>query len=160
MEISIIADRKVQAASNHRRFAMKLVVLFAWAVFILPFSAAQDNSAKSTASDDSESVIIGDWRGESVCQVRESACHDEDSQYHFSMIADKPHWYSLRADKIVDGKPVTMGTIDCLYDAGKHTLTCDYPRGVFLFTIEGSKMTGTMTLPDKTLWRKLSLKKV
>src|SRR5260221_5521005 len=81
MEILIIADRKVQAASNHRRFAMKLVVLFAWAVFILPFSAAQDNSAKSTASDDSESVIIGDWRGESVCQVRESACHDEDSQY-------------------------------------------------------------------------------
>ena len=139
---------------------MKLLVLFASAVFILPFSAAQSNSSKSTASVDPESAIVGDWRGESVCQVRESACHDEDSLYHLSKVAEKPHWYSLRGDKIVDGKPVTMGTIDCLYDGEKHSLTCDYPRGVLLFTIEGSKMTGTMTLQDKTLWRKLTLKKV
>jgi hypothetical protein len=135
------------------------LVIFVLAAFVVPFTAAQSNSAKSTTSDPG-STIVGDWRGESVCQVRESACHDEDSLYHVSKIADKPHWYSLRGDKIVDGKPVTMGTVDCLYDTEKHTLTCEYPRGVFLFTIEGSKMTGTMTLPDKTLWRKLSLKKV
>src|SRR5229473_7939326 len=160
MEIPIIADTLVYAASNQRRFGMKLVALFAFAAFIWPFSATQGSSAKSAASGDSEAAILGDWRGESVCQVRESACHNEDSLYHVAKIADKLHWYSLRGDKIVDGKPVTMGTIDCLYDSEKHTLTCEHPRGVFLFTIGGNKMTGTMTLPNKTLWRKLSLKKV
>jgi hypothetical protein len=40
MEIPIIADRKTGAASNQRRFEMKLVILFAWATFILPFSTA------------------------------------------------------------------------------------------------------------------------
>jgi len=41
MEIPIIADRKTGAASSQRRFEMKLVILFAWAAFILPFSTAQ-----------------------------------------------------------------------------------------------------------------------
>src|SRR5258708_16853571 len=114
---------------------MKVVMLFASAAFILPFGAAQSNSAESAASGDSESAMTGDWRGESVCQVRESGCHDEDSLYHISKIAEKPHWYSLRADKIVEGKPVTMGTSECSYDAKKHALACELPRAVLLFTI-------------------------
>jgi hypothetical protein len=111
-------------------------------------------------SGNDESALVGDWRGESFCQVRESACHDEDSLYHIEKLAGKPHWFSLRGDKIVQGKPVTMGTVECLHDAAKHMLTCEFPRGVFQFTIAGNKMQGTMTLPDKTVWRKISLTRV
>lgn len=132
----------------------KLILI---ALFILAAFAFLPASGQSS---DEESTLVGDWRGESVCQVRESACRDEDSSYHVEKLAGKPHWVSLRADKIVQGKPVTMGTIDCLYDAGKHTLTCEYPRGGLQFTVAGSKMQGTMTMPDKTVWRKIDLKKV
>jgi hypothetical protein len=107
-----------------------------------------------------EGDLIGDWRGDSICQVRESACHDEDSLYHVAKLPDKPGWFSMKLDKIVEGKPVTMGTTDCSYDSAKAALTCEFSRGVLHFTAQGDKMAGTMTLTDGTLWRKLSLKKV
>jgi hypothetical protein len=67
----------------------------------------------------------------------------------------------MKADKIVDGKPVTMGTVECSYDVKQHSLECAIPRGgVLRFTAEENKMQGSMTLADKTLWRKISLKKV
>ncbi|HWX56110.1 MAG TPA: hypothetical protein VN176_16090 [Verrucomicrobiae bacterium] len=65
----------------------------------------------------------------------------------------------MRLDKIVEGKPVTMGAVECLHHAEDHTLTCEFPRGMFRFTIEGTRMQGTMTLPDKTVWRKISLQR-
>ena len=66
----------------------------------------------------------------------------------------------MNGEKIVDGKTISMGAVACNYDAAKSALTCDLPTGVLRFTIEGNKMEGTMTLPDGTIWRKLSLTKV
>jgi len=66
----------------------------------------------------------------------------------------------MKLDKIVNGKPVTMGVMDCGYSAAKQSLTCKFPRGVMRFTVSDNKMEGTMTLPDGTLWRKIILKKV
>src|ERR1700732_5175326 len=113
--------------------------------------------ARQIPADDSRP--LGDWRGQSACVVRESACHDEDSLYHVTKLPDKPGWYSMKLDKIVEGKPVTMGTMECAYSPGKQALTCEFPRGIMRFNINADKMEGTMTLPDGTLWRKLSLKK-
>jgi hypothetical protein len=114
-------------------------------------------SAHQTTSDDS--AVLGDWRGESICVVRESACHDEDSRYHVTKLAAKPGWVSMKLDKIVNGKTVTMGIMDCGYSAAKQSLTCEFPRGVMRFTVSDDKMEGTMTLLDGTLWRKIILKK-
>jgi hypothetical protein len=91
--------------------------------------------------------------------VRKSACHDEDSLYHVTRLVEKPGWFSMKLDKIVDGKPVTMGTVECSYDSAKQTLSCEFARGAFRFTIQGNKMEGSMTLTDGSLWRKISLKK-
>ena len=107
-----------------------------------------------------EAQLIGDWRGDSICQVRESACHDEDSLYHVSRLPDRPGWFSMKLDKIVEGKPVTMGTMECSYASAKSVLTCEFPRGVMRFVLQSDKLTGTMNLSDGTLWRRLSLKKV
>jgi len=121
---------------------------------------AQNDNAKESAADSHEAMLAGDWRGDSICQIRESACHDEDSLYHFNKVAAKPGVYSLKADKIVNGKPETMGVLDCNYDSQARALECPIPqRAVLRFTWEGKEMQGTMTLPDKTLWRKLALKK-
>jgi hypothetical protein len=108
----------------------------------------------------SESNLLGDWRGSSVCQVRESSCRDEASLYHVASIPEKPNWFSVKGDKIVEGRAITMGTVECHYDSARSDLTCDLPSGVLRFTVQGNKMEGTMALPDGTLWRKLNLTKV
>jgi hypothetical protein len=103
---------------------------------------------------------VGNWRGMSVCQVRPSACHDEDSLYHFKLITASPEAFELQADKIVDGKPITMGTETCRYNA-KNQLACPVSGSgaMLIFQVNGNEMSGTMTLADGTLWRKLALKK-
>jgi hypothetical protein len=130
----------------------------------LAMAVALTVPAQGTAASRSEKAAeespVGDWRGDSICQVRPSACHDEDSLYHVTPIADKPGWFSMKGDRIVDGKPVTMGTMDCQYDEHRHSLECVFPRGVLHFTVKGNTMEGTMNLPDKTLWRKINLKRL
>lgn len=106
-----------------------------------------------------DSAVLGDWRGESICVDRESACRDEDSLYHVTKLPEKPGWISMKLDKIVNGKPVTMGVMDCSYSAAKQSFACEFPRGVMRFTVSGNNMEGTMTLPDGTLWRKITLRK-
>jgi hypothetical protein len=119
--------------------------------------AAQVDARPQIPADNSN--LLGDWRGQSICVVRESACHDEDSVYQVTKLPEKPGWFSMKLDKIVDGKPVTMGTMECAYNSAKQALTCEFPRGIMRFNINGNRMEGAMTLPDGTLWRKLSLKK-
>jgi hypothetical protein len=119
-----------------------------------PVCASQ---TKQSSADGS--IALGDWHGESICVVRESACHDEDSLYHVTKLPGTPGWFSIKLDKIVDGKPITMGTTECSYDSPKRSLTCEFPRGVLHFTIQDETMSGTMNLKDGTLWRKITLKK-
>jgi len=124
-------------------------------------AVAQDHAGNKAGSAGGDSALVGDWRGDSVCVVRESACRDEDSLYHIIQVPEKPGRFSLRADKIIGGKPVTMGTSDCSYDAKEHTLECTIPTGSTLrFALEGTTLRGSMTLANKTLWRKITLKKV
>ena len=58
--------------------AKSLVIVFCLAV-LNTIGVAHGHARKvpHTASDDS--AVLGDWRGESICVVRESACRDEDS---------------------------------------------------------------------------------
>jgi hypothetical protein len=141
------------------RHAMFIVLL--GTATTISASVSQNDGATRSGVDGHEAVLAGDWRGDSICLVRESACHDEDSLYHFSKVAGKPGAYSLRADKIVNGQPENMGTLDCMYDAKAQALDCVIPgRSVLRFTWEGKEMRGAMTLTDKTPWRKLALKKV
>ena len=141
---------------------MKLarLLLLALAIAALnSFAAAQGDARPTQQVPADDSTVLGDWRGESVCVVRDSACRNEDSLYHVTRLAGKPGWFSMKLDKIVDGKQVTMGTTECSYDSAKRALTCEFPRGVFRFTIQANKMTGTMNLTDGTLWRKIGLNK-
>jgi len=141
--------------------AKHLPLLFVIFVVSAIATAAYQNTGATTKSDRGEAVLVGDWRGDSVCVVRESACRDEDSLYHIIQDPEKPGRFSLRADKIIGGKPVTMGTSDCSYDAKEHTLECTIPNGSTLrFAVEGTTLRGAMTLANKTLWRKITLKKV
>jgi hypothetical protein len=106
-------------------------------------------SAPGSTTQD-ESQLLGDWRGDSTCVATGTACRDEKVVYHIAKIPGKPGYVSVSADKLVNGATITMGTLEFRYDPDKQSLACEYAQGVWLFTVEGNKMEGTLTRPDKT----------
>ena len=125
----------------------------------IPFFAAafvsypQTGPAKDLANDD----IAGVWRGNSNCMVKNSPCHDEINVYRIAKVSGKPEMMKVTGSKIVDGKEVVMGSSDWKYDAQKHTL--DSSDGAIHLDIAGNKIEGALTLRDKTVYRRIHLKK-
>jgi len=56
------------------------------------------------------SSVTGTWRGESLCVTDAPACHNESVVYYIKAVPDRPDLVLIRADKIVDGKAITMGS--------------------------------------------------
>ena len=106
--------------------------------------------------------IEGIWKGSSLCQVKPSACHDENVVYHMSR--KSANVYTIQANKIVNGAEEDMGTFDSVvYDETKRTLTFIMKdrqgrSNVWLFKLDGMQMHGTLT-QEKTLFRIVELKK-
>jgi len=143
----------------------------AWAIVpvaaLLTLSAVLFAAVSNLRQDaDSLSKVLGDWEGESVCvDKNRPACKNEHVVYHIKKSEGAPNAVSLQADKIVNGKPEDMGTLDCKHDAAKSTLTCEFTvnttHGVFEFTINGDEMEGTLKiLPAGTLGRRINVKKL
>jgi hypothetical protein len=121
---------------------------------IIALAVSQGCTATSFASDG----LAGNWTGESICTIKSSPCHDEHVIYHISE-PDPNGKLKIDADKVVNGKPEFMGTIDCTFDKKASTLTCPMNNGKWEFSITGNKMEGTLKLPDGTLFRRINVAK-
>ena len=104
--------------------------------------------------------IAGTWRGNSECAVKNGACHDETNVYHFSENATRLGCFSGTGSKVVNGKEISMGTLDWKYDAESHVLESNNPRGTFRFIVNDDKIEGTLFLPDNTVYRRIHLTKM
>ena len=116
-------------------------------------------SGHVAASQGGEPKIAGVWRGNSVCQVKDSPCHDETNVYRFTAIAGKTGAFSVTASKVVDGKEIEMGSSEWHYDAAKHEFQSSKPAATLRFIVDGDKMDGTLTLLQGTVYRKIHLVK-
>lgn len=110
--------------------------------------------------------LVGKWSGESICVNKEKfpACNDEQVIYRVVKASAGANVFTITMDKIVNGKPETMGVLDFIYDAEKQALSCEFRRnrgtGLFELAVNGDLMDGTLiTLPDKTLVRHIKVKK-
>ncbi len=102
----------------------------------------------------------GVWRGESLCTPESSAsCHNEKVVYYIDAIAGKPDTFNVRADKIVDGKAITMGEGPWQFDSAKSTLSWEMPTQVWLVRINGRMAEGTLTTTNKAVVRHMALTK-
>src|ERR1700730_14631993 len=135
-------------------------------VLILIFGAVSviPSSTTAIAITDEGSSLVGNWTGDSICVGNRPACHDEQVIYRISKAPDSSGNVTITADKIVNGKPELMGVLDFKYDSEKQTLVCDFTRGnthgLWELTVDGNTMEGTlMVLPDKTLVRRIKVKK-
>ena len=63
--------------------------------------------------------IVGTWSGSSVCVDRQAApaCNDEQVVYEINASPGKPNTVTNKADKVVDGKRVSMGVLEFPRDA-------------------------------------------
>ena len=101
----------------------------------------------------------GIWKGTSICQIKNSPCHDEIVVYHISKDSTGKS-YDMIANKIVDGKEVYMGTISFTYDnQQKVFVSVDSARKArWEFRITGNAMKGTLMYKGD-LYRVVDVKK-
>ena len=127
------------------------VLLFALVATVLVFSTPAGADAAG---------VVGTWRGESRCVLKQSACHDEVIVYRFAR-GKKPNTLVASADKIVDGKALNMGELDCTVDVSGSAIECPVPngKGTFRYQIHGRALSGTLTLTDGTLFRRVTATK-
>jgi hypothetical protein len=135
--------------------------LAVWLAGSLVFAivAIQQNAPVNDSATDDEPKIAGTWRGDSVCFEKGTSCHDEIAVYRIAAISGKRGYLRVAAGKVVNGKEIVMGSREWRYDTGMHTLTVELPRGVITLKIDGDKAEGTFILPDKTVLRRITLKK-
>jgi hypothetical protein len=105
------------------------------------------------------SGVAGTWRGESLCATDAPACHNEKVVYYIKDVPERPDSVVIQADKIVDGKAMTMGTGPWQYDRAHQTLEFRMPERVWLLTVTGMRIEGTLKLADGTLFRRMTLQK-
>ena len=101
----------------------------------------------------------GIWKGTSICQIKNSPCHDEIVVYHISKDSTG-RLYEMIANKIVNGKEEYMGTIPFTYDdKQKVFVSVDSVRNArWEFKITGSAMKGTLMYKGD-LYRVVDVKK-
>lgn len=118
----------------------------------------------SCTGQPSSAKISGTWKGTSLCQVPGSPCHDETVVFYFSRQIASEDTFTLRANKIVNGREEEMGELNFVYDKAKQTLTCKMTNkggkyGEWLFKIDEDKMHGTLTVEGNILYRLIELEK-
>jgi len=101
----------------------------------------------------------GIWKGTSLCQIKNSPCHDEVVVYHISKDSTGRS-YEVIANKIVDGKEDYMGTIPFTYDSKQKVfVSVDSVRNArWEFKITDSAMKGTLMYKGD-LFRIIDVKK-
>jgi len=106
--------------------------------------------------DKADTLLIGTWKGNSMCQIKNSSCHDETVVYHISKNKGIDTFY-INASKIVNGAEVEMGTLPFVYNKTTNQLTST-AYGIWTFNIAGHKLEGTL-LVDGDLYRKIIVNK-
>ena len=101
----------------------------------------------------------GTWKGKSLCQIKNSPCHDEVVVYHISKKSDGKT-YEMVANKVVNGKEEDMGTLIFSYDSQqKRFVSADSVRNAkWEFNITGNAMEGTLVYKGN-LYRIVDVKK-
>ena len=142
------------------QFFRVVAIVFSVSVSFVPVAVAIPQNAPAGASRAGEErKLEGTWRGDSLCVEKGTGCHDEVAVYRITTIPGKRGYLVVTGGKVVDGKEIVMGSGEWRYDSAKRTLTVELPRGVITLKLDGDKLEGTFKLPDKTVLRRITLKK-
>jgi hypothetical protein len=115
--------------------------LFIVIFWLASFSVRAQSGKDMTEAD---SLYYGTWKGTSICQVKNSPCHDETVVYHIGKSV-KQNLIEVKANKIVNGAEVEMGIIEFRFDATtKEIISVSQPDAVWKFQKHNNSMAGTL----------------
>jgi hypothetical protein len=104
------------------------------------------------------SLIPGIWKGSSLCQIKNSPCHDENVVYHISKT--NLNSFQVLMNKIVNQQEEEMGMMLFEYDPIKQTLTSkdSIHNAEWIFNWKGKQIKGKLIYKGK-LYRIIDVKK-
>lgn len=114
------------------------------------------NAARLPTVSSDAGRLAGVWKGTSVCQIKDSPCHDEVSVYYVT--EDPEHEiFHIKMNKVVNGAEQRMGTIDCKARAEIGSLDCR-PNDFTMWTwqLDQDVLNGTLQYRGH-LYRKIRL---
>jgi hypothetical protein len=126
----------------------------AGAVLTIASASTVANAAPGAAVSADVGPVLGVWKGSSVCQIKDSPCHDESAVYYATKGAE-PGTFQMKMNKVVGGEEQTMGTIDCSAGAESGSYVCR-PNDSTMWTwkLEGDVLSGTLQFRGQ-LYRKI-----
>ena len=131
--------------------------LYCTIIFILTLFTARHKFGEYGQKE----IVSGTWRGTSICQVKDSPCHDETAVYHAAKA--EGNTYRFQMNKMVNGKEVEMGETVFTYDMNNKTLDgvtmSAKGKGLWHFVVKGNTMHGTLNVDSNTLYRVIDLHK-
>src|SRR3954471_17053300 len=121
-------------------------------LFSLILCLASKSNQAQTGVVKIDTLLIGTWHGTSICQIKNSSCHDETIVYRISKNNGVDTFY-INASKIVNSVEEEMGILPFVYNRKTNQLTST-AYGIWTFNIEGVKLEGTL-LVHGDLYRKI-----
>jgi len=103
-----------------------------------------------------DTLLIGVWKGSSICQIKNSPCHDETVVYHISKKPGIDTFY-INGNKIVNGVEEEMGILPFTLNKKTNQLNST-SYGLWTFTIKQRKLEGTL-VSNGALYRIINLTK-
>jgi hypothetical protein len=103
-----------------------------------------------------DTLLIGVWKGSSICQIKNSPCHDETVVYYISKKPGIDTFY-INGNKIVNGVEEEMGILPFTLNKKMNQLIST-SYGLWTFTIKQRKLEGTL-VSKGALYRIINLTK-
>jgi len=128
--------------------------------FLISIQALLFADCSYASSTFNDSLLIGTWKGTSICQIKPSACHDEIAVYHISK-GEKPGTYHIVANKVINGKEEDMAVSDFIFDPADNSLFCyeEKYKVTIKLIVKGKSMNGTLE-SDNKVYRIIKLEKI
>ncbi len=103
--------------------------------------------------------VVGEWEGESVCQVPKP-CTTEHVIYDIKSTRNGK--FTIEADKVVNGKREWMGDLQCSWSGEEQKLSCPMTNvsrpGDWVFWLKGDRLLGVLTIREgNVLFRRIDV---
>jgi hypothetical protein len=131
---------------NYGKRILRTAILPIITLLVLFPGGAKGQQEKINAEADS--LFKGIWKGSSLCQIKNSPCHDEQVVYYISRTASD-NLIEMRATKIVNGQEQEMGNIEFRFDAkSKQIISVSQPGAIWKFSRRQNTLNGTLIYND------------
>jgi len=118
-------------------------------------------AASPTKSNGSTDQLVGTWQGRSLCvTTTRPACSDETVLYRIRRPTPHVEAFAIQADKIVAGRPESMGDLSCRFEPIRQQLICPMQGGQWRFRWDGDVLVGVLADSDGSLVRVIQVRRV